>query len=41
MRGWWAVVPVVAASRYGGVGVSINVDALAVELGGGFLVRGE
>ena len=41
VRGGWDVVPVIAASRYGDVGVSINVGALAVELGGGGFMRGE
>ena len=36
-----AVVPVIAASRYGGVEVLFNIDALEVGLGGGVLVRGD
>ena len=38
MRGGRAVVPVIAASRYGYVGLLINVSVLAVELGGGSLI---
>ena len=41
MRGGRAVVPVIAASRYGYVGLLINVSVLAVELGGGFLLGGD
>ena len=40
MRGGGAVVPVIVASRYWGVGVLVNIGALAVELGGGVLLRG-
>ena len=39
--GGWAVVPIIYASIYGDIGVSVNVGALAVELGGGVFVMGE
>ena len=35
------MVPVIAASRYGDVGVSVNVSALEGELRGGIFVWGE
>ena len=41
MGGGWAVVPIIYASIYGDIGVSVNVGALAVELGGGVFVMGE
>ena len=40
-RGRCDVVPVISDSRYGDVGVYVNVGALAVDLGGEVFVGGE